>query len=125
MAEAEQLFKMLIMYFFSGWGLITAVDLASDLMNSTERSPIEMGLGIIGSLGMVVYWGMMILHKRKMNKSDIDLKKSIENVEKQRLINIEMERKEIMSRDAETDWKHIMSQHSIRKNIANTNNEDN
>ena len=117
MAETKQFFQMLIMYFFSGWGLITAVDLVSDLVNATQRSPVEIGLGIIGSFGMVVYWVMMILHKRKMNKSDIDLKKSIENVEKQRLVNIELERKEIMSRDAENDWQSIVADHSARESL--------
>lgn len=119
MAETKQLFQMLIMYFFSGWGLITAVDLVSDLVNATQRSPVEIGLGIIGSFGMVVYWVMMILHKRKMNKSDIDLKKSIENVEKQRLVNVELERKEIMGRDAENDWQSIVADHSARESLKN------
>ena len=50
-----------------------------------------------------------------MNKSDIELKKSIENVEKQRLINLELERKEIMGRDAENDWQSILSDHASIK----------
>lgn len=119
MAEARQIFQMLTMYFFSGWGLITIVDLVSDVLNSTQRSPIELSLGILGSIGMIVYWIMMILHKRKINKSDVKLKETVQKLEEQRLQNAELERNEIMNRDAGEDWTKIVSEHKAKEIVKN------
>lgn len=119
MAEAQQFFKMLITYFFSGWGLITLADLISDVVNDSQRSPIELGLGIMGSIAMIAYWILQIFHKRRINKSDVRLKETILKVENQRLENAELERQEIMRRDAGDDWTQIVSKHKASEIVKN------